>query len=159
MCKIFNLVLHIIMYCTAYGTESLFSLFFIFSKYVVIDDTFWAQFFIMSYNCMQPSILDSRTIKGSQPKMSFLLCCVSGNVSCDSSRFYRADRQTKVKTLLGLPAALIFCPLSSLFCKLQTANLCWMWLWLTGGVSWSVLICCVSGNVSCDSSRFYWADS
>ena len=36
--------------------------------------------------------------------MSFLLCCVSGNVSCDSSRFYRADRQTKVKTLLGLQA-------------------------------------------------------
>ena len=99
---------------------------------------FELNFFIMSYNCMQPSILDSRTIKGSQPKMSFLLCCVSGNVSCDSSRFYRADRQTRVKTLLGLPAALIFCPLSSLFCKLQTTNLCWMWLWLSN--RWSQLV-------------------
>ena len=105
------------MYCAAYGTESLFNLFlFIFSKYVVIDDTFCAQFFIMSHNCMQPSILDSRTIKGSQPKMSFLLCCVSGNVSCDSSRFYRADRQTKVKTLLG------FASHFDIFAVLHVAN-------------------------------------
>ena len=89
-------------------------------------------------------------------KMVFFCCCVSGNVSCDSSQFYRADRQTRVKILWQFLAILIIW--LRLFRKSQQAYLCWVWLWQGGGLSWVFLLCCVSGNVSCDSSRFYRAD-